>query len=192
MFMPAKRIFEEKLKKGQNYILCSNHFSFFDIPTLSASFPDAMFVGKDAFKKVPLFGYMYSRVHVIVDRGRRKGGYDAFSSVLEELDEGRSLIIYPEGGIRSKNPPELARFMEGAFKAAIAKQIPIIPVTIPYNWIILPRDKRYLFKWHKNEVFFHKPVETKGMSENDMDILRDKVRNVISKQLKKSNSNEHR
>lgn len=186
--MPVKRIYEEKPDKNKNYILCSNHFSFNDIPTLSASFPDAMFVGKDAFKKVPLFGYMYSRVHVIVERSKRTGGYEAFSSTLKELDEGRSLIIFPEGGIRSKKPPELARFMDGAFKAAIAKQIPIIPVTIPYNWIIFPRDKRFLFKWHRNVIVFHKPAETKGLNENDVGLLKEKVRNIIAAQLKKSNS----
>ena len=111
---------------------------------------------------------------------------------MDALDEGKSLVIYPEGGIISTNPPELAPFKDGAFMAAIAKQIPIVPVTIPHNWIILP-DGPLLLRAGKIKVIFHEPISTEGYRTNDMDRLRSAVREVIERELKlQSASHEYR
>jgi 1-acyl-sn-glycerol-3-phosphate acyltransferase len=109
---------------------------------------------------------------------------------IEAIDEGKSLVIYPEGGILSKHPPHMADFKDGAFRVAIEKQIPIVPVTIPYNWIILP-DNEFLLQWHKVNVIFHEPVSTQGLTINDVDALKQKVRAIINEELKKHNQNEN-
>lgn len=83
----------------------------------------------------------------------------------------------------------MARFKNGAFKLAITKQIPIIPVSIPHNWILLPDDGRFLIKWGAMKVVFHEPVETIGLTADDMELLKGKVFNIIQVELNRSNEN---
>jgi len=116
-----------------------------------------------------------------------KSKYNALGKCAEELDQGNNLVIFPEGGITSKNPPEMARFKDGAFRLAIEKQIPIVPVTIPYNWIILPDDGKLLLHRHKNMIIFHEPIETKGLTSEDLAQLKSRVYEVIDKELKAKN-----
>ena len=94
-------------------------------------------------------------------------------------------MIFPEGGIFTKSPPEMVAFKDGAFKAAITKKVPIIPVTIPYNHKILPDDNKYLFRRHRFKIIFHEPIETKELGLNGMESLKEQTYHVINEELKK-------
>jgi 1-acyl-sn-glycerol-3-phosphate acyltransferase len=172
------------LNKNRQYIFCPNHFSYIDIPTMGLNPVNTIFVGKSSMSKVPLFGYMYSRLHITVDRSNLKSRYSSMIQSLEAIDQGKSLVIFPEGGIMTKKDPVISRFKDGAFRTAIEKQIPIVPVTIPYNWIILPP---YEFRvWRgRIKVIFHEPIETTGLTLNDVDTLKDKVFGIMNEELKK-------
>ena len=141
-------------------------------------------------EKIPLFGLMYRKLHITVDRTKLKSRYTTMIRSMEAIDEGKSLVIYPEGGIITKHPPQLADFKDGAFRVAIEKQIPLVPVTIPYNWILLP-DNEFVLHWHKVKVIFHEPILTKGLSMNDIDKLKHRLRNTLDEELKKHNSHEN-
>ena len=136
-------------------------------------------------ENLPLFGFMYRKLHITVDRARLKSKYDTFIKGRKAIDDGKSLVVYPEGGIYTQQPPHLVRFKDGAFRLAIEKQIPIVPVTIPNNWIILPPDE-FLLRWGIVKVIFHEPIETKGMLLTDQDQLKDKVFKTIDDELRKN------
>lgn len=186
--IPIEKVYSEKIDFGKQYIYCSNHFSYLDIPAIGINKIRPIFVGKSSLGKIPLFGYMYRNIHITLDRDNLKSRYNALGKCAIELDKGRNLVIFPEGGIASKNPPELARFKEGAFRLAIEKQIPIVPVTIPYNWILLPDDGKLLLHRHKNMIIFHDPIETNNMTIEDIPSLKAEVFEIISKELKSRNS----
>lgn len=186
-FFPTRVEVRGQLDKDGQYIFCPNHFSYLDIPTMGLNPHNAIFVGKNEMERIPLFGFMYRRLHITVDRSKLKSRFITMVKTLEALDEGKSLVIYPEGGIISTSPPNLANFKDGAFRAAIEKQIPIVPVTIPHNWIILP-DGEFLVNWGLITVIFHEPIETKGLALDDIDRLKDMVREVLSTELAKQNS----
>lgn len=131
---------------------------------------------------------MYRNIHITVDRQKIKSKYNAFWKCAEALDRGQSVVIFPEGGIASKNPPEMGRFKDGAFRLAIEKQIPIVPITIPYNWIILPDNGKMHLKRHENMIIFHDPIETKGFDGDALDGLKSRVFGVIDRELKSRNS----
>lgn len=176
-----------KLDPAQQYIFSPNHTSYLDIPTLGLCPHNAIFVGKNDMERIPAFGYMYRKLHITVDRAKLRSRYTSLLQARTALEEGKSLVIYPEGGIMSKNIPTMAPFKDGAFRLAIEKQIPIVPVTIPFNWIILP-DKEFLLHWHPLKVIFHEPLQTKGMTMDDLDSLKEKVFTIIQKELTKHNN----
>lgn len=185
MFAPYKIEYRYRPDKKKNYVICANHFSFFDIPSM-AFFPlPFKFIGKKSVMNVPLLGFVFKKLHIMVDRQEAKSRSGSLKRGLATLDKGISLMIFPEGGIFTKSPPEMVAYKDGAFKAAITKKVPIIPVTIPYNHLILPDDGKYLFRRHRFKIIFHEPIETTDLKLEDMESLKNQTYQVIDQELKK-------
>ena len=185
-FMPLEVKISEQIDKERSYLFCPNHASYLDISIMGNTPTDFMYVGKNAMEKVPVFGYMYRKLHITVDRNSLKSKHSSFVRAKEAIDNGRSLVIFPEGGVFAKHPPQMIPFKNGAFKIAIEKQIPIVPVTILHNWIILPDDGRYLFTLKKAKLIYHDPIKTNGLTLSDVDTLKQKVYQIIDQEIRKS------
>lgn len=183
--MPWKVECRARLNPNKQYIFCPNHFSYFDIPSMGLNPHDTVFVGKNDMENIPLFGFMYRKLHITVDRLSLKSRVNTLKASFQAIDEGKSLVIYPEGGILTKNPPVMAPFKDGAFRTAIEKQIPIVPVTLSNNWIILPDQEPLLLRWGKMKAIFHEPIETTGMTLEDVKALKEKVYTIIHEELHK-------
>jgi 1-acyl-sn-glycerol-3-phosphate acyltransferase len=187
VLLPYKVEHRSTLDPKRQYIFCANHFSYLDIPVMGLAPVSAIFVGKYELGKIPLFGFMYNKLHITVNRSKLKSRMNTQLLSMQALDDGKSLIIFPEGGIFSKQPPHIVPFKDGAFRAAVEKQIPVVPVSIPYNWIILPDDKRIL---HRGliKVIFHEPIETKGYTLDRVNEVKKKVFEVIDHEMKIQNA----
>lgn len=188
--IPFRVEFQGKLDPQKQYIFCSNHFSYLDIPTLGLAPHNAIFVGKTGIENIPVFGFMYRKLHITVDRSKLKSRYASLKRSLEAIDQGKNLVIFPEGGIITLKDPVMAKFKDGAFRVAIEKQIAIVPVTIPYNWIILPPDE-FLLRWHPLKVIFHEPISTTGKTVDDTEFLKQKLFAIIDDELKRHLKNEN-
>lgn len=176
---------KSKLNPHQNYIYCANHSSFLDIPTMYCSvYEDFYFIGKSSLGKVPLFGYLYRKMHILVDRRSKNSKVETIERTKKALDEGKSIVIFPEGTIpKVGNRPEMIEFKDGAFKIAIEKQVPIVPVSIPNNYKILPDDDKLNPTINQCKVIFHEPISTVGLKIDDIYTLKDKVFKIISSDL---------
>jgi 1-acyl-sn-glycerol-3-phosphate acyltransferase len=184
VFLPYKVECRAQLDPKRQYIFCPNHFSYLDIAALGLNPINAIFVGKNDMEKIPLFGFMYRKLHITVDRSKLKSRMNTILKSLQAIDDGKSLVIFPEGGIVSKNPPHMAPFKDGAFRAAIEKQIPVVPVSLPNNWIILPDQQPMLLQRGLIHVIFHEPIETTGYTLDRIEELKSKVFEIIATELK--------
>jgi 1-acyl-sn-glycerol-3-phosphate acyltransferase len=183
ILMPVKVIKKGVFDKNRNYIFCANHNSYLDIPVVGFSAPKfVVFVGKSSLSKIPLFGYMFKKLHIPVNRSSIKDSYRSFESAKKSIERNHSLLIFPEGGINEKNIPDLKNFKDGAFRIAIEKEIPIVPVTIPFNWIILP-DESLQLSLNLMKIVYHEPIETKGMRIENIAELKQQVRQVIRNEM---------
>lgn len=181
----VKPVFHFEPGKDEPFVYCPNHGSYLDIPITACTVPGFYaFVGKKELSNIPLFGYKFRKLHIPVDRNSRTSGYQTLLKASEAIDQGRSIILFPEGKIDYTIQPGLLPFKEGAFRIAIEKQIPIVPVTIPFNWIILPDDGKYLPNRHDVEIIFHQPIPTKGMTLEDVPALKQMTFDVIAAKLK--------
>ena len=181
-FIPVQQIYRTKLNSSAQYVFCANHTSFLDIPLLGLCKNKFVFVGKSSLAKVPLFGYVFKKIHITVDRASLKSRYRILRDASDAIDKGISLVMFPEGGTES-NPPNLDPFKDGAFRIAIEKQIPIVPVTIPNNWIILPNHHGLLVYRRTAIVIYHQPIPTEGLVIEDLASLKAQVTRVISSEL---------
>lgn len=188
--IPFSVVYRERLNPRTQYIFCPNHCSYLDIPTVALNRHNTVFVGKNDMENIPFFGFMYSKLHITVDRTKLKSRYITLVKSMKALDEGKSLTIFPEGGILSRHPPVMAGFKDGAFRAAIEKQIAIVPVTIPYNWIILPADQ-FLLHWRPIRVIFHEPIDPSIYTLKELHLLKAKVKTVIENELHNHLTDEH-
>jgi len=186
VFLPTKVEIRGVLDPKRQYIFSPNHFSYLDIPTMGLNPINTIFVGKSDIGQVPLFGWMYNRLHITVNRASLKSKINSLKRSMEAVEQGKSLVIFAEGGMIAKHPPQMSLFKDGAFRVAIEKQIPIVPVTIPHNWIILPDPENRLHAG-KVKVIFHEPIETTGMTVAQTDELKEKVFTIIDNELKNEN-----
>lgn len=173
---------EQKLRRGKSYMLVANHTSMLDIMLmLRISRNPFVFVGKKELSKIPLFGFFYKRVCIMVDRGDTKSRTGVYRRAQRRLNQGLSICIFPEGGVPEEHIV-LDTFKDGAFKMAIAHNIPIVPMTF-YDC-----KKRFSFTFLSGgpgrlRAKVHAFIETEDMQETDKGDLREKVRNLILKEL---------
>jgi len=175
----TKIIYEKKPPRDQPTIYCANHTSFLDIPAMGLINRKFKFIGKASLRSVPLWGFMYSQLHILVDRSSMKSRHQSWLKAQEEIQKGFSIVFFPEGGILTKNPPEMVNFKEGSFRIAVEEQIPIIPVTIPYNYLLLPDKMPLIMHPGKMEMIVHEPILPNGNDEEAVKDLKLAVRKKI-------------
>lgn len=171
---------------GEQFIFCSNHFSYLDIPAMGLLGGQFKFFGKVSISKIPLFGWMYKRLHVTVDRASFKSRAHSLVIAREMLKKGFNMTFFPEGGVRLTNYPEMASFRDGAFRLAVEMQLPIVPVTMPRNHTVWPYDPRQLFFGGWSNIYVHEPIYPQAKTEEEIARLKSEVRQVMQESL-----NEH-
>ncbi len=173
-------------EKDKTYVFVSNHFSYWDIATMGLIIKNYYaFVGKSSVKNIPLLGYMFSKLHIQVDRSEKESRAKSISLAMAALKNKRSMVIFAEGGIITRNPPQMASpFKDGAFLMAIQNQVQIVPVTLLTNHQILWHDQLLLKKLPIKAVI-HKPLDTKGLKTSNMDELKEETFDIIQNELNK-------
>lgn len=113
---------------NETVIFVCNHRSFFDIPVLLAILDKPYgLMSKDSIKKIPFIGKWMRELNcVFVDRDNARKAVLSLNLVGENLDQGYSMIIFPEG-TRNKTS-NLLKFKTGAFKLAVEKKVSVVPI----------------------------------------------------------------
>jgi 1-acyl-sn-glycerol-3-phosphate acyltransferase len=166
----------------QQYIYAPNHASYIDIPLLLSTVPGFLnFVGKSSLTRVPLWGPIFKALYISVDRDSQMSRAKTYIYSNRTLDEGRSLVIFPEGKIPDEHVgKELAPFKDGPFRLAIERKIPLVPVTMPFNHIFLPDVKgKFIVNRHPLKIVFHDPIDTTHMTLADLESLKERVYHII-------------
>ena len=150
---------KENFEKGRTYIVISNHNSLMDVPITTPFIPGAnKTIAKIEMSKIPLFGLIYKRGSVLVDRKDKDSRRDSFRKMREVLDMGIHMCIYPEG-TRNKTSLPLKEFHNGAFRLAIESGTPILPAIMFNTKKALPAGKGFFFWPTKFEIHFLPAVQ---------------------------------
>ncbi len=179
-----KITWEQKLIRGNSYMLVANHTSMLDIMLmLKISKNPFVFVGKKELGKIPLFGFFYKRVCIMVDRSDSKSRTAVYRRAQRRLNQGLSICIFPEGGVPEEEVL-LDTFKDGAFRMATAHKIPVVPITFYDN------KKRFSFSFLSGgpgpiRAKVHTFFETGLLEEDNRSELRQWVREVILNELTK-------
>lgn len=177
---------KEKIDTGRSYVFVANHLSMVDIIASASAVPVPIrFLAKIETKKIPVFGYMVKMLAIMVDRQSKESREKSVMYMIEELKKGNSLFLYPEG-TRNRTDQPLKEFKDGAFRVAILAQVPIaVQTLIGTKKVNDPQGLIQLYPG-KVEIYFGEPVETKGMTMDDLPALKEKVRAEMMSHLSKT------
>lgn len=169
----------ENLPPRQTAIYCVNHQSAMDIPVLFVHLPvQFRFVAKRQLFNLPFLGWHLRRSgHIPVDRGRPREGMKGMKKVAQEIREGKSVLLFPEGH-RSREGGMLP-FRTGSFYIAILSGVPVVPITLNGTRSVLKPDT-YHVRAGQTAMIVHPAVPTEGLTVKDVDKLAEQVRAVIA------------
>jgi 1-acyl-sn-glycerol-3-phosphate acyltransferase len=173
---PLKVVGKEHFKKGENYVVVCNHNSLMDVPLTTPFIPGAnKTIAKKSMAKTPVFGIVYIKGAVLVDRNSDASRRKSFEDMKQVLSAGLHMVIYPEGTRNRTNDP-LKSFFDGAFKLAVSSQKQIIPTLLFNTKKVLPPNKSFYFSPHKLEMHFLPAVAIDGLSAKE---LKEKVYTIM-------------
>jgi 1-acyl-sn-glycerol-3-phosphate acyltransferase len=161
------------------YVAVSNHESYADIFLISHLPWEMKWLSNEAIFRIPVMGWMMRMAgDIAVRRGDQRSRKRALADVRDRLAKKVSVMIMPEG---TRSPgAELLPFHDGAFRIAIEAGVPVLPMVVAGTRHAMAKDS-LRFNRARAVVRVLDPVETAGMTGEDVGALRDRVRGMIQR-----------
>lgn len=169
-----------------NYMYIGNHRSYLD-PVIALCDVMALPIAKAEVSKWPLIGYAAKVTGIVfVKRESRNSRKQTLDTMLEILQNGHAVLIYPEGTTHSESVT--MEFKMGAFRLASEHDFSVIPMAIDYAdngdyWVgddtFVPHFLRSFAKW-KTVVTIEYGAPIKGKDKQELMV---KTQNWIDARL---------
>jgi len=164
----------ELVDENTTYVFIANHRSQLDIPSyLLACNNTYRFLAKAELTKAPLLGYVIKRLYISVDRKNKEARAKSMENMMDSLRENISVFICPEG-TRNKTDQPLIDFRDGAFRLAIAAQVPLAVLTLSNADKLLSPFRPFELSPGTITCTWSKPIPTTGMTPDDIESLKSK------------------
>ncbi|AYO58327.1 1-acyl-sn-glycerol-3-phosphate acyltransferase [Chryseobacterium sp. 6424] len=180
------RLTDKKIDPSMQYVFVSNHTSIMDVmlPCILMPHHPLCYVGKKELVKIPVFGIIYKRVCVMVDRSSARSRAEVYRRCAERMEEGQSIVIFPEGGVPDDTSVVLDQFKDGAFILASKHESPLVVFTFTGLKEMFPFDHS---KGHPGKVKVYlndilSPYHSVNELKNEAHML---IKNVLLGQIEK-------
>ncbi|MGL4736722.1 MAG: lysophospholipid acyltransferase family protein [Cellulosilyticaceae bacterium] len=168
---------KENLPKEGPVVYMGTHKSLFDSPLMAHLIDEPIiFIGKEETKKMPVISKWFDAMGCIyLDRDDMKKQLQSILQGIEELKEGQSIVIFPEG-TRSKGR-EVGSFKAGSFKLATKANVPIVPIAFQDTFKILEETGRV----EKATIYVNigEPIDVPNLPKEKVKTLPQDVEQII-------------
>ncbi len=179
-----RNLYEVPHDKSKSYIFVSNHISFLDAALLVKTFRQSFRpLGKVEMTKVPIFGYIYQKAIVTVDRSNAEDRAKSVRILKSIINKGISIMVFPEGTFNYSSEP-LKGFYDGAFKVALETQTPIKPVLFLDAYDRMHYSSLLSLNPGKNRSVYLAEIPIEVFLPDDVDGLKKKVMEVMDQKLR--------
>ncbi|MBD2724141.1 lysophospholipid acyltransferase family protein [Hymenobacter armeniacus] len=180
--VPIEVVRETREPAPQPCVYVSNHGSYIDIMMMFKYIPGFLnMMGKASLAKTPVWGPIFGRVYITVDRASAVSRGKAMVMAKRSLAAGKSIAIFAEGRISPAPGKDLLPLHDGAFQMAIEAGVPIVPVGQPLNHMFMPDVKGSLrVRYHRLKIVFHEPIPTTGLTLADIPALKARVAALLT------------
>ena len=179
-----KNLFESTHDKSRQYVFIANHISYMDIPIMLQAIRNQHFriLGKHEISKVPLFGFIYKQVVVMVNRENVAKRATSVKQLKLVIQKNISIFLCPEGTFNETNQP-LKEFYDGAFKIAIETQTPIKPILFLDTYDRMNYKSYFSLTPGKSRAVFLNEISVEGLTIKDTHLLKEKVFKIMEERL---------
>jgi 1-acyl-sn-glycerol-3-phosphate acyltransferase len=158
-------------------MLVSNHASLADAAVLLAALPfQFRFVANHVFAGYPILGAAIRAASAhVVDRASWRSRAECGQTMVDALQDGHSLLVFPEG---TTNTGDLLPFRRGAFRAAAQSGRPIVPIALRGTREMFPPDT---FRLTNVPITIEllQPIVAADQGRNAIAALRDRAADAI-------------
>ena len=172
---------------SKQYVFVANHISYLDaamlVKVLRQPFRP---LGKIELQHIPIFGFIYKQVVVVVDRSDAEHRRKSLQNLLRVMHKGISIIIFPEGTFNETAEP-LGRCYDGAFRIAIETQTPIKPILFPDTYTRMHPSVFSLNPGRCRAIYLEE-IPVAGYTLNELQELKQHVIDVMSAKLRAYNA----
>lgn len=184
-FFWVKTINQHIINRNLPHIYVGNHGSYLDAIAVCLSIPQYFSpLGKVEMTKIPVFGLIYKRIVVLIDRSSKESRERSVNLLKADLAKGESILIFPEGTM-NKTHQHLSEFYDGAFRIAIETQTTLMPFVMISNRELLPRVNPLKARPGIIKTIFITPVDVKGLTLDDLPMLKQKVFDLMEEAILK-------
>ncbi|XP_001233846.3 1-acyl-sn-glycerol-3-phosphate acyltransferase alpha-like [Gallus gallus] len=170
---------KENLRTKKPCVLVLNHQNSLDVMVIMQMIPNRCVpIGKKEILYMGPFGLAcwFSGI-VFIDRKKREESIAVLTEMAHTMRKDNfHVLIFPEG--TRNHSGSMLPFKRGAFQLAVRAQVPIVPVVISsYNSFYSQKEKRFTSGTSTIQIL--PPVETVGLSSDDVPKLTEQVRDSM-------------
>ena len=179
--MPLRK--QGRFPAGEKYVIVANHISYLDTVNIYAAIPEYFrTLAKKEMVRVPLFGFIYKQLAILVDRSSPESRARSMRLMWRQLRQECHITIFPEGSFNETEEP-MKDFFDADFRLAINTQVPVLPLLFPDTV-----DRWHYSGWWKlwpgrNRAVFLEPVRVEGLTMSDLNQLKEEVRLQMAARL---------
>lgn len=145
-------------------------------------------IGKKSLFKYPIIKQcQYSFGCISLDRDNDRAAAKSMIEAIRNIKNGLSYIIFPEGGIKSRDVEEMVNLRAGAYKLVTKTEVPLLPCTIIGSNGFSKRKS--IFKRVKVKVIYHKPITSDEYMQYNTTEIGNMVMDITKKTLEENNNN---
>ncbi len=170
---------KENIPADTAVLYVANHRSYFDIILTCMNVPSLTgYVAKTEMLRYPLLVNWMRNIHcTFLDRKNIKKGLQVIQENVENLKNGISVFVFPEG-TRNKTDELLLPFHDGSLKMAERSGVPIVPVTINNSEQIFEAHMPKIKKGHVI-IEFGKPIYMNGMTREEKKQVSGQIQQIL-------------
>ncbi|MBC8062182.1 MAG: 1-acyl-sn-glycerol-3-phosphate acyltransferase [Clostridiaceae bacterium] len=168
---------------SESCLFVANHQGNFDFFAMMAYIPRPIgFVAKKEIGQFPYVPQWMKEMHcVFIDRDNPRESVRAINEAAENLKNGYSMVIFPEG-TRSKGH-KMGEFKKGSLKLAIKSGVPIVPVTIDGSYKVYEEGNGKQFKPAEINIIIDKAIYIDELIKEDQKDVTSYVQRIIQRNL---------
>lgn len=184
IFVRVKKIVESPVEKNKPYIFISNHNSLFNAVMIVQAFRQPVRpLGKKEMTNIPIFGFVYGRTVVTVDRSDATNRAKSVRTLKAILRKNISVIVFPEGTFNMTTEP-LKEFYDGAFRIAIETQTPLKPVLYLDDYKRMKHGNVFTINPGIARILYMEEIDVRGLTLKDVPALKQKVHALMSSKIR--------
>lgn len=177
MRIKVELIGKENIPK-ETYVVFANHKSMIDPLMIYMAFHQIMSaVAKKSLFSVPILkDYCVGYGAEPINRENNREASKSIIRSIKLIERGIPMIIFPEGGIKSRDEETMVAMRAGAYKLATKPNAVILPVSIIGNSLI---SKNAFIRRTDVKIVVHKPIYSTEYNQMNTIELGQKVAGII-------------